>query len=479
MNRKRVSTLLAAALAFVPLAGCWHTDQAAGPEATVEHVAHRLADGHPVAIWQALPASYQSDVSGLLHEFSGKVDRTVWNTTFVVVTKLTRLLREKQHLILAHPLVAQQIATSGSTNIEGDWNGIIKLVELLATSELANLDVLAELDIETFLRGTGWQVMNQVAALSDPATEDRSNVDDKGGTSAATNAETHSDKTSIVSATSYSDYLAAAESLRTVEATLISEQDDRATVRIEAEGWDARIEELVRVEGKWIPASLAEGWPRQLAELRVSIAKMSNNEAKQDVRATLLKLSMAEGVLDSLLATETTEQFNAAVGAAMGAMIRIAMQAAMNQISETAHKGSATDSSVSIQLSTPTDPMDPIETSALSPDVIGPGLANLPAALAATSIESANPIELNSPPDSLSQPLIRRTETFDTPAIPLSEANRHVGQRLRVIAADGMDVVAVLSRADGDTLTFERPLSTGVMSFEMRRHEIESLHVPR
>jgi hypothetical protein len=58
----------------------------------------------------------------------------------------------------------------------------------------------------------------------------------------------------------------------------------------------------------------------------------------------------------------------------------------------------------------------------------------------------------------------------------LGSANRYVGQDLRVIAVDGLDIVAKLTSAHGDILTFEQKLSSGSMSIKLHKQEIESLH---
>jgi hypothetical protein len=60
--------------------------------------------------------------------------------------------------------------------------------------------------------------------------------------------------------------------------------------------------------------------------------------------------------------------------------------------------------------------------------------------------------------------------------IPLDYANRYVGRDLRVVAVDGLGVVATLTAAHGDMLTFEQKLGSGSMSFKLHKQEIESLH---
>jgi hypothetical protein len=468
MLRKLASTGLTV-LVVATLAGCSNSEPGLGPKETVEHVAKRLAEGQPVSIWQALPASYQSDVSALLHEFSGKTDRAVWNQSFAVVAKLTRVLREKQRLILEHPWVARQVAASGSTDVEGDWNGIVGLIDLLATSELANLDELRTLDIEAFLSGTGERFMKQVTALSDLAAESLDSVvTDEHTNPIGTDTTDNTDNGD----SHFADYLAAAESLQSINVTLVSEEEDRAAVRIEDSGQESRTEKLVRVEGKWIPANLADAWQSQMAKARQSIAKMSSDESKQDGQATMLKLTMADGILDSLLAAETGEQFNSAIGAATGAVLGLAIQASLAQGTQPTGDEPTLGSGASITFS---DASDPMRSEQPRGDTDS-GLANLPTSPATIPVESDNPPETQAIETSMnSQP----SESYDGPDIPMAEVDRFVGRKLRIVAADGLDLVATLAHTEGDMFTFEQPLSTGAMSFKMHRNEIKSLRAAR
>ena len=96
---KRVGICVYLPMAFaVGVVSCSPPDEL-GPAETVEHVAHGLADGDLSVAWEALPASYQSDLNGLAHDFAKVVDPDLWNRTFAVLSKLTRLLKEKEAFI--------------------------------------------------------------------------------------------------------------------------------------------------------------------------------------------------------------------------------------------------------------------------------------------------------------------------------------------------------------------------------------------
>ena len=75
-------------------------------------VVNGLGENQPEVIWQALPASYQDDVSGLVREFAGQMEGSLWDQTFGTLATLTRVLDEKRQFVLEHPMVAEQLSKS-------------------------------------------------------------------------------------------------------------------------------------------------------------------------------------------------------------------------------------------------------------------------------------------------------------------------------------------------------------------------------
>src|SRR5688572_11963811 len=77
------------------LAGC---GSSAGipstPDGTVQKVTSDLANDRPQVVWQALPASYQSDIREVIVAFADKLDADLWNRTFAVLGKITRVAKE-------------------------------------------------------------------------------------------------------------------------------------------------------------------------------------------------------------------------------------------------------------------------------------------------------------------------------------------------------------------------------------------------
>ena len=70
------------------------------PDGTVRVVMQSLADRHPEVLWQALPASYQKDITDLTHAFAEKMDPEIWQTAFRLGNKAVGILRDKKQYIL-------------------------------------------------------------------------------------------------------------------------------------------------------------------------------------------------------------------------------------------------------------------------------------------------------------------------------------------------------------------------------------------
>ncbi|NIM01652.1 MAG: hypothetical protein GTN89_12655, partial [Acidobacteria bacterium] len=190
-------------------------------DGAVRLVTEGLADGRPQVVWHALPASYQDDITELVHGFAGTMDAELWNRTFEVVEKATRVLDEKRDFILDHPMLAAQM--DDRKEAEEAWNAVVDILEIVVQSDLADLDRMKKLDVERFLTKTGGDLFDGFEALA------------------------------ALSPTGSMPGLDLAEA----EATLLSSEGDRARVRVEIPGQPTEEMDFSRVEGKWIPAEMA------------------------------------------------------------------------------------------------------------------------------------------------------------------------------------------------------------------------------
>jgi hypothetical protein len=295
MKIVRVPGLVIVALAALSLMGC--SMEGSGPatppptaEETVEWVAAGLAENDPTVVWDALPASYQQDVSSILHEFAGKVDAEVWDRSVSVLRKTTGVLRNKKDFLLNGSVLPDDLK---SDDVTANWDPMVGFLDSLVHSELSEMDTLMTLDVREFLAGSGSELMAEGQTLTALSPDE---MEDVGW-----------------------------NKLSELTATKVGEESGVVTVRIEIP--DEEPEELafVQVEERWIPKDMADEWPDDMAELREGLAEMGSDSSGQSSTQITMMLSMLEGLLDQLDAADTQEQFDTTLKEGFGPLLFGAM----------------------------------------------------------------------------------------------------------------------------------------------------------
>ena len=249
-----------------------------------------LGENQPQVIWQALPASYQNDVSGLVREFTGQMQESLWDQIFGALTKLTRVLDEKRQFVLEHPRVVQQL--SKSPNAEATYDAVVALLKTILSSDISSLQRLSDFDGERFLATTGSQVMAQLGDLAALAPDSKETLDE----------------------------------ISSLSVTLSRTEGERAWVLIEKPDEKTEEVEFVLVEGKWVPAAMAEGWDSGIADAREQLSQVVVDPA-QTAQAGIV-LAVVDGALEGLLAAQTAEEFQAS----LEGMIGLAMMGVMGSV---------------------------------------------------------------------------------------------------------------------------------------------------
>ena len=275
------------------------------PEGTVRFVAQGLADSRPQVVWQALPPSWQSDVTALLHESAEVTDPELYGLGWTLAGKLARILDEKPAFILDHPMFAGRLKDREKT--EALLHAAAGLLKTLAGSELADREALRTLDVEKFLAGTGQELLHQAGELGTLLQGMQADL-----------PRTPAGAWRL-------------DGLRLQDVAVLHQEGTRARLRLTLAGGAATEQDWVQVEGRWVPNEMADAWPKALvaARQRLASAVPSAPEQKQ---ALLVQLRMVDGALDAILATRTPGEFQAALGWAFGTMLGAAVSRAPAQV---------------------------------------------------------------------------------------------------------------------------------------------------
>lgn len=282
---QRVQTTAALALLFATMA-CKSED---GPDSFVRS-AVKAAEGEPQALWTALPESYQKDVQGLLQSFAGGMNEQLWNDGFKIAQKTVKVLETKRELILGHPRLKGVLTDD---EVAKGWDPAVRVLSALVNSDIKSLEGVKKLDVEKFLGGPVASMLEDAMKTAELAAAKMPGPDAKELTSFRSK-------------------------LKTAKISVEKKDGDTATVKIEVEGEEPELQEMVRVEGKWIPKELADQWPGAIAQAKLAVAALKIGP-ETVVQFNMMK-GMIDPVLDGLLQAKTQEEFDAQIAAVMKAL---------------------------------------------------------------------------------------------------------------------------------------------------------------
>ncbi len=246
------------------------------PDGTVTFVAQQLVDHHPEVIWTALPESYQQDITEVTAIFAEKMDPAIYDKTMELSLRAVEVLKEKKDLIFES--TSFQATQVDPAEIDKALDPTFAIAETLLSSQISTLYGLGTIDWEQFLGTTGAAVFEHASALQLEEGEDPLGE------------------------------------LATLEAEIVAETEDTATLMLKTANEDPEEVEMVRVEGRWIPADLAQQWPEMMANARQHLDEMTPETMSAMKTQAMMGLGMAEGLIEQIATIESAEQFDAAVG---------------------------------------------------------------------------------------------------------------------------------------------------------------------
>lgn len=251
----------------------------------VQGILQSLSSGDAAAVWNALPAKYQADVTGLKNEFASKMPADLWNKAFTVVGKAAGVLKDKKEFMLKSAPVAGA-GPEGKVKVEQNYDAAVALLATLANSEIKTVDGLKATDPGRFLSSTGSNLLSggiKIFAAADPMNQ------------------TNLDK------------------LRQSKVVLVKEEGDTAVLKMETPGENDKEEKTFKkVDGKWLPEDMVKDWDKQMADAKSELAMMAiPDEQKGPILGILAQV---DSTLDKLAAAKDQAAFDAEM---QGAMIQL------------------------------------------------------------------------------------------------------------------------------------------------------------
>ncbi len=100
------------------------------------------------------------------------------------------------------------------------------------------------------------------------------------------------------------------DKIKQAKVSVVANEGDTATIKIEVPGEKSDEEKMVKVEGKWIPKNLADNWKTKMDEVRKQLETLTPEKVTAQKEQTLAGLKQVNEVLAQLEKAENAEQFN-------------------------------------------------------------------------------------------------------------------------------------------------------------------------
>jgi len=263
------------------------------PDGTVRAVSMALADRHPEVLWQALPPSYQKDITELTHTFAGRMDPAVWDAAFGLGRKTAGILRDKKALFLSSSML--KAVGDDRRRIESGWDPAVTVLNSFFSSDVTRLETLKTIDWERYLSTTGRELMNQAAEVSKARGDDAFDREFAG-------------------------------KLRQTKVEILSRDGDQATLRMTAPDEEPEVVLLTRVEGRWVPSEMAADWDVKVAAAKEKLATITDEELAQGKVQVMVLIGMADAMLNELAAVESAEELDQVLQGLLGPLLGGLMQ---------------------------------------------------------------------------------------------------------------------------------------------------------
>lgn len=259
------------------------------PDAAIQTVITEFTKGNGAILWQAMPASYQSDVNTLAQLAGSKIDPEVYDNSFATIARLAEIVEQQQAFILNSSFMEDRSAEE-MAELEAALPLIVDLFEIITSSELASTNGLLNFNGQDFFNTTVSKFVQYAETLGQ-LTGDESLL---------------------------SDYMDAVVSV--VEADNL-----QATLLTTVPGQEPTEQVFTKVEQRWVPSEMARNWSAKIAEVKAEFDATSIEDIAAQKPQIMGALAMIDGVLAQIAAAENQEQFDQSLQGAMIPLMGLVM----------------------------------------------------------------------------------------------------------------------------------------------------------
>jgi len=261
----------------------------AAPDAAIQTVITEFAQGNGGILWQAMPATYQSDVTTLVKLAGTKVDAEVYDKSFATIGRLAEVVNQQKAFILGSSFLEGRSAEE-MAELETALPSVVGVINTLTQSELASSTGLLNFDGQAFFDTTVSKIAGYAEALAVMAGEEYV----------------------------LSDYV------NTV-VSVVESDDLTATLLTTLPGQEPVEQAFTKVEDRWVPTDIESEWAAWVAESTAELEATSAEDIAAQKPQIMGVLTMVDGVLTQIAAAETQEQFDQSLQGAMMPLMGLMM----------------------------------------------------------------------------------------------------------------------------------------------------------
>ena len=306
-----------------------------GPESFISTPIKALEEKNPKALWDMMPASYQNDLNELLQTFANEMDQELWDAAFGLIGNTGELLKTQNTLIMESlPKLGEGLgAMSGGGNpmelvtqslSAEDLKTTGTFLEKFAKSEFGSIAKLKKIDLGNIIETYGKDFMASIEETAQAAGEENPfNLEALQSIKVEVISENGSEATIKVSGLPETPDLGAMTELPGGIPIDLGEMEDLPLPNLsELENGEVV---LTKVEGKWIPKDMAEGWKEGVTMAKQGMGGLSDLIPAEDKRMALGMIKAVNSGLNRVKKAKTPEQFNMAT---MQAIMQVTMASA-------------------------------------------------------------------------------------------------------------------------------------------------------
>lgn len=251
------------------------------PDAAIQAVITEFAKGNGGILWEAMPLSYQRDVTGLAKLAGTKVDPEVYDKCFALLARLADVADQQKAFILNSTFL-DTVTAEERAQMEAALPAVIGLLKTVATCDLASSIGLQNFDGQSFFGTTVSKLTEYFESLAQLAGEE----------------------------SPLSDY-------SKTEVSLVSVDALQATLSVVLPGQAPAEHDFTKVGQRWVPVEVANQWAAEIAESTANLEAISTEQTAAQKPQIMSVLTMVDGVLTQIAAAETQEQFDQSLKGAM------------------------------------------------------------------------------------------------------------------------------------------------------------------